>query len=110
MQQRGVLRHHADGRPQALLCHRTDILLVDTDDAALEFVEAQEQVHERRLASARSADQAYALARTDREVQVVEHGFAVALAVVEAHVFEADLAARYFEVTRARTIAYGVRD
>src|SRR5262245_64196768 len=104
MQQRGVLRHHADGRPQALLCHRTDILLVDTDDAALEFVEAQEQVHERRLASARSADQAYALARTDREVQVVENGFAVALAVFEVNVFEPDLPARYFELRGAGPI------
>src|SRR2546422_4328903 len=49
------------------------------------------------------------LFRSDREVQVVEHGLAVASAVVEAHVLEADLAARHLELARARQVAADVR-
>ncbi len=65
VQQRGVLRHHADLRAQAVLRHVRDVLAVDQDAAALEVVEAQQQVDERRLARARAADQADLLARPD---------------------------------------------
>ena len=73
MQERGVLRHHADRRAQALLRDVADVLAVDADAALLELVEAQQQVDERRLARARAADEADALARADHEVEVVEH-------------------------------------
>ena len=39
-----------------------DVLAVDQDAAALEVVEAQQQVDQRRLAGARAADQADLLA------------------------------------------------
>ena len=40
-----------------------DVLAVDHDASALGVVEAQQQVHQRRLADARAAHQADALAR-----------------------------------------------
>ena len=66
VQQRGVLRHHADLGPQAVLRDVGDVLAVDQDAAGLQVVEAQQQVDERRLAGARAADQADLLARRDR--------------------------------------------
>ena len=65
VQQRGVLRHHADLRAQAVLRDVGDVLAVDQDAARLQVVEAQQQVDERRLAGARAADQADLLARRD---------------------------------------------
>ncbi len=41
MQQRRILRHHADLRAQAVLRDVRDVLPVDQDAAALEVVEAQ---------------------------------------------------------------------
>ena len=73
MQERRVLRDHADRGAQALLRHVADVLAVDADAALLDLVEAQQQVDERRLARARAADQADALARPHDEVEVVEH-------------------------------------
>ena len=66
-----------------------------------ELVEAQQQVHERRLAGARAADEADALARPDREVEIVEHRRRVGAAVAEGEVLEADLAARRPRAARA---------
>ena len=47
MQQRRVLRHHRDAAAQALLGDVRDVLAVDQDAAALELVEAQQQVDKR---------------------------------------------------------------
>ena len=92
MQQRGVLRHHADLAAQRLLRDLRDVLAVDEDAPALEVVEAQEQVDERRLAGAGAADEADLLARPDGQREVLDD---LRLpAVVEAGVLEADLAAR----------------
>ena len=63
--QRGILRHHADLRAQAVLRDAGDVLAVDQDAAALQVVEAQQQVDERRLAGARAADEAHLLASAD---------------------------------------------
>src|SRR6185437_17131762 len=63
MQQRGVLRHHRDMRAETLLRHTRDIGAVDQDTAALDLVEAQQQIDERRFAGAGMADEADALAR-----------------------------------------------
>ena len=65
MQQRGVLRHHADLRAQAVLRHVRDILPVDQHAAAVEVVEAHQQADERRLAGAGAADETDLLARRD---------------------------------------------
>src|SRR5258708_19184549 len=86
VQQRGVLRHHADRGAQALLRHVRDVLLVDHDAAALDVVEAQQQVHQRGLAGARAADQADAFAWADLQLQVIEHrrGIASPIAAADA--------------------------
>ncbi|MCY1228306.1 hypothetical protein D9M72_406120 [compost metagenome] len=52
VQQRGVLRDDADLGAQAVLRDGGDILAVDPNCAVLEIVEAQQQVHQRRLAGA----------------------------------------------------------
>src|SRR5213078_4323061 len=95
------LRHHADRRPQAFLGHLADVLPVDADTAPFQLVETQQQVDQGRFARARAADEPHPLAGRNREVQAVEHELAVAPAVVEAHVFEADLAARHAELACA---------
>ncbi len=88
VQQGGVLRHHADLRAQAVLRHGGDVLAVDRDPAGLQIVEAQEHVHQRRLAGAGPADEADLLAGGDVERQVLDR--ALVLAVVEADVIEGD--------------------
>ena len=102
VQQRGVLRDHADLRAQAVLRHVGDVLAVDQDAARLDVVEAQQQVDERGLAGARAADQADLLARADLQRQPVDDTRAVAGAVGEADVLEADLAARHRAAARRR--------
>ena len=72
VQQRGVLRDHADLRAQAVLRAVRDVLAVDQDAAAFDVVEAQQQVDDRRLARARAADQADLLAGADVQRQVVD--------------------------------------
>ena len=56
VQQRGVLRDHADLRPQAFLGQPGDVLPVDQDAAALWPIEAEQQMHEGRFAGAGAAD------------------------------------------------------
>jgi hypothetical protein len=63
VQQRGVLRDDADLRAQRILRHVGDVLTVDQDPPAFQVVEAQQHVHQRRLARARAADKADLLAR-----------------------------------------------
>ena len=109
MQERGVLRDHADGRTQTLLSHRADVLAVDADAALLHFVKAEQQVHERGLACARSADQSHAFAGTDGQVQVVEYALSVGAAVRERHVLEPDLAAGNLELARSGPVNQRVR-
>ena len=109
VQQRGVLRHHRDLRAQALLRDARDVLPVDQDAAALEVEEAQQQVDQRRLAGAGAADQPDLLARLHGQGQAVDDGErarqsvarSCLAAVAEAHVLEADLAARHVERRRA---------
>ena len=57
---------------QALPRHGTDVAAVHGDGAVLHVVEAHEEVDERRLAAARRADDGYALAGPDREVQILD--------------------------------------
>ena len=65
VEQRDVLRHDGDGLAQALLGDLRDVLAVDQDAARLDVVEALQQGEDRRLAAARCADQADALAGVD---------------------------------------------
>ena len=93
VQQRGVLRDHADGTAQALLRHAGDVLAVDQHPAALDVVQAQQQIDHGALAGTRATDQPDLLARADRQRQPVDDlpGAAVAEAdVLEAHFAAAD--------------------
>ena len=72
MQQRGVLRDHADLGTQAVLRDVGDVLAVDQDAAAFEVVETQQQVDERRLAGARASDQTDLLARPNGQRQILD--------------------------------------
>ncbi|MNS97763.1 hypothetical protein D3C72_1321090 [compost metagenome] len=72
VQQRGVLRDHADLCAQAFLRDRGDVLAVDQDAAALDVVESQQQVDQRRLAGAGGADQPDLLARAHRQVHAFD--------------------------------------
>ena len=107
MQQRSILRHHADLAAQAVLRHMGDILAVDQDFAVPEVVEAQQQIHQRRFAGAGAADQADFFPGADRQRQMLDH--ALVAAVGKAHVVEADFAARYLEWLRIRCIVDGNR-
>src|SRR6185503_6722790 len=81
VQQRRVLRHHADRRAQALLRHVRDVLAVDRDAAGLRLVQPEQQVHERRLAGSGTPDEAYTLARANRQIEVLDDGSRVGAAV-----------------------------
>ena len=110
VQQRRVLRDHADRRSQALLRHVRDVLAVDRDAAGLRVVQAQQQVHERRLAGSGPADEPDALAGPNREIQVLHDGGRVDAPVAEAQALESNLAARDLERAGARTIDGRVRN
>ena len=104
VQQRGVLRDHADCLAQAVLRDLGDVLAVDQDAAGAQVVKAQQQVDQGRLARARTADQAYAFAGAYREVQVLHHGLAVVVA--ERHVVKYHFAARDLQRPRLGRIEH----
>src|SRR5690606_14016139 len=83
MEERGVLRHHADLPAQAVLGHLADVLAVDLDPAALRVAEPQQQVDEARLAGAGAADDADLLAGADGEVDAGKPAMAAAVMVGE---------------------------
>src|SRR5205085_8173448 len=91
VQQRGVLRHHADLRPQAFLGQPGDVLAVDQDATALRPVEAEQQMHEGRFSGAGAADQADPLARRDVELETAQYAAAAwAATIIKAHALETD--------------------
>ena len=69
---------------------------------ALDVVEAQQQVDQRRLAGAGTLDQADPFARRDRQREVVDH--APGLAVVEPNVLEPDSTLRSLQRSRVGAI------
>ncbi len=95
VQQRGVLSDHADIRAQAFLADLGDVLPVDEDAAALQVIEAQQQIDQRGLAGARRPDQADLLAWANVDAEPADH--AALLAVVEMHVLEAHTALLYLQ-------------
>ena len=76
MEQQRLLRHVGNLAAQALLRTARDILAVHEHAAALNIVQAQQQLGERRLTRTRFAHQAHALARRHMKCQVIEHAFA----------------------------------
>ena len=110
MQERGVLRHHADRRAQAFLRDAADVLPVDADAAVLQLIEPQQQIDQRGLARARAPHQPHALAGTDAEAQAVQHRHRIGPAIGEAHILETNLAARHLQRARAGPVDPGVRN
>ena len=110
VQQRGVLRDHADVLAQAVLRDAGDVLAVDHDAPRLHVVEAQQQVDEGRLAGAGAADHADLLARADAQLQPLDHRAVRAGGVVgEGDVIEHDLAMRHRQRRRIRPVDHGAR-
>ncbi len=72
VEQHGVLRHHADGGAQRDLRHVADVLAVDQDAAARDFVETKQQPRNRRLAGARRPDNGDGVPGGDLEAQAFE--------------------------------------
>ena len=83
-EQEALLRHDAELPAQRAHLHVAQVVAVDADRALGRVVEARQQLHERRLAGARVADERDGLAGGDAEVDAVQH--LGALAVVEVHV------------------------
>ncbi len=84
----GVLRHDRDLVYERLDLGLPQIDAIDRDPSLLRIVEARHEVHERRLAAARRADDRRHLARPCREAHVLEDGLLGVVA--ERHVLEAD--------------------
>ena len=95
MQQRGVLRDHADLGAQAVLRDLADVLAVDQHLAAFDIVKTQQQVHDGGFARARAPHQADLFAAADVQRELVDHRprFGAGGAVGKAHRVEAQLAA-----------------
>src|SRR5262249_50309014 len=102
VQQRGILRHHGNLRPQAFLGGDGDILPVDQDAAVLQVEETQQQIDERRFSRPGAADQPDALARLYLERQAVDQ--AGLAAVAKPHVLERDLAPGHREFLGAGAV------
>ncbi len=103
MEQGRVLGHHGDGAPQVALADVADVLAVDEDAPVLQVVEPLDQLHERRLARPRGADQRHPLARRDGQVEVLVEGAGLVL-VAERHLVEDDLAQFAVETLRVRPV------
>ena len=68
-----VLQHQAEESAQVVEVQLANIDAVDRDAAALDVVEPQQQVDQRRLAGAGRADDPDPLARPDLEADVAQH-------------------------------------
>src|SRR5207245_4087100 len=102
VEQHGILRHHADRRPQRALRDVADILTVDQDPAAGDVIEPEQQARDRRLAGAGRPNDRNRLAGRHLETEAFED---LTLGIVgEAHVLEAQIARRYDQWPRTRGI------
>ncbi|KAJ6440267.1 alcohol acetyltransferase [Purpureocillium lavendulum] len=106
VEEQRILRHDADDVPERPLRHVAHVVAVDTHAAAARHVVVpQQQLHERRLARARGADQRDRLARRGEDAHVVDRR---ALVVVgEVDVVELDLALDGAQPRRALLVGDG---
>ena len=72
VEQPRVLEDHAEGTPQAVARHLTRIDAVDRDLAAIDLVEAHEQVDQRGLAGSGGTDDGHRVALCGDEAQVLD--------------------------------------
>ena len=107
MEQQRLLRHVGNLAAQALLRAARDILTVHEHAAALDIVQAQQQLGERRLTRARFAHQAHALARRHMKCQVIEHALARrSVTVRKAQVLKINRALGHFELRGVRVVCH----
>ena len=92
LEQPGVLQHHAKGSAQARACVVARRASIDHDASRIDIVKAQQQVNERRLATARGADQGKAHAGFGINANVLQQP-AVGH-VTKVHMLKGDLALR----------------
>ncbi len=76
---------------------------VDEDAARLDVEQPEQQVDHRRLAGPRRTDQRHPLARPDMQVEVLDD--AAALAIMERHILEDDVAFRWRQYLRICGVA-----
>ena len=108
MQQRRVLRDHADVAAQRILRDLGNVLPVDQDASALQIVKAQQQVDQRRFAGTRTADETDLFTRRHGERHVVYDATARAR-IAKAGVVEAHFAARHDEFSSRRHVEHRTR-
>ena len=89
MQQRGILRHHADRLAKRFLADIGNVLAVDLDPARLQIVKPQQQIDEGRFARAGPPDQTELFARRNRQRKIVNHRHR-GVAIVETGLLDAD--------------------
>ena len=110
MEQQRLLRHVGNLAAQALLRAARDVLAVHEHAAALHVVQAKQQLGECRLARARFAHQAHALARRHMERQVVEHVLARrGVTVCKAQVLKINRALAHLELRGIRVVCHQTR-
>ena len=56
MKERDLLRYHGDRGPQAVLAHRTNILVIDQHPSLINIDQPLEQTDQCRFAGARGSD------------------------------------------------------
>ncbi len=77
------LRHHADLPAETLQIERADVLAVEKNLAALELIEAGDQLAEGRLSGAGVPNQRDHLTRLDMQREVLQHWLAVDIGEVD---------------------------
>ena len=111
VQQRGVLRHHANLGTQAVLCDVGNILSIDQDAAFANIVETQQQIDDGGFPRTGSPYQTDFFAGTDGEIELVDNIFVGGFlrAVCEAHIVETNLATRNHQRFGVGSVHDGVR-
>ena len=103
VEQEGVLVDDRDHAADLLERQLAQVVAAEADRALDRIVEAQQQAHDRRLAAARRADHADALARRHREAETVMHQ-ARGAGIAEAHAFEREARRERLRQRRRRRV------
>src|SRR4029077_14162185 len=74
MKKRRVLSHHSDLGAQTILRGERDVLAVDQHASLRYVIEAQQQIDDGTFPGAGTADQTDLLARTNMQIEIVDHG------------------------------------
>lgn len=75
----GILEHHAEMVSEAVTCDVIYILTVNLYAAAVNVVEAEQEIDKRSLAAACRTDNGYCLAGRGEEIEAVDELFALVI-------------------------------